>query len=99
MIEGFYGFLVKRFQNPQYPCDPKTGQINLPLSIDKELYHEARINRSSAFGRLTELTGAKLRFSDDYIDNLLKEPPYSKRHLDRIKRRKKKKARLKTNSE
>ncbi len=56
---------------PLYPVDKKTGKIELPEDIVAELKFLMLVGRKpEALKRVTELTGAGLRTSKDYIDGL-----------------------------
>ena len=57
---------------PAYPFDPKTNTIHLPPEIDKELKSLLQAgHKIAAVKRVTELTGAGLRISKDYVDDLM----------------------------
>jgi ribosomal protein L7/L12 len=57
--------------SPSYPYDKRTHTINLPPPIDQELRQLiATSNKVEAVKRVTQLTGASLRVSKDYIDRL-----------------------------
>ena len=58
---------------PLYPYDTQTNTIHLPPDVEKELRYLAVVgNKVQAVKRVTELTGAGLRLSKDYVDNLIK---------------------------
>lgn len=57
--------------NPLFPYDAKTKTIRLPRNIEEELRHLVLTgNKVEAVKLVTELTGAGLRVSKDYVDNL-----------------------------
>jgi len=59
---------------PLFPYDAKTNTIRLPQSIEEELRRLVLIGKKvEAVKRITELTGAGLRVSKDYVDNLAKQ--------------------------
>lgn len=79
ILRAFLGLLDKVFMLtreksiPLYPCDENTNTINLPLEIEKELLHLVSTrNKIEAVRKVTRLTGAGLRVSKDYVDNLAK---------------------------
>jgi hypothetical protein len=56
---------------PLYPVNKKTGEIELPDDIIADLKFLMLVGRKpEALKRVTELTGASLRISKDYIDGL-----------------------------
>jgi hypothetical protein len=56
---------------PLYPFDKKTGKIELPEDIIADLKFFLLVgNKPAAVKRVAELTGAGLRVSKDYVDNL-----------------------------
>lgn len=59
---------------PLFPYDPKTDTIRLPQSIEEELRRLVLTgSKVEAIKHVTELTGAGLRVSKDYVDNLAKQ--------------------------
>lgn len=77
-FEVFLWSLDKLFQitrkrvEPTYPYDRKTRKIILPKNIENEIYQMAiKADKPKAVKKVTELTGAGLRISKDYVDNLL----------------------------
>ena len=59
---------------PLYPYDPKTNAIQLPQNAEQELRLLVLTgNKVEAVKRVTELTGAGLRVSKDYVDNLARK--------------------------
>jgi hypothetical protein len=59
---------------PRFPYDAKTDMICLPPNIEEELRHLVLTGKKvEAFKRVTELTGAGLRVSKDYVDSLAKQ--------------------------
>jgi hypothetical protein len=70
--EAFATFRTK--VKPRFPYDVKTKVIRLPHTIEEELRHLVLTgNKFEAFKRVTELTGAGLRVSKDYVDNLAQQ--------------------------
>ncbi len=64
---------VRKPVTPLYPYNPKTGAIYLPPDVEQELRLLASAgNKAEAVKRVTQLTGAGLRESKDYVDNLIK---------------------------
>ena len=56
---------------PLYPVNKKTGKIELPDDVVADLKFLILVGRKpEALKRVTELTGAGLRVSKDYIDSL-----------------------------
>lgn len=56
---------------PKYPYDEETNTIDLPEEIDEELRDLLREgNKPADVKRVTRLTGAGLRLSKDYVDDL-----------------------------
>ncbi len=63
---------VRKEVTPLYPYDAKTNTIHLPQGIEEELRLLVLMgNKVEAVKRVTQLTGAGLRVSKDYIDNLV----------------------------
>ena len=63
--------IVRKRSIPPYPYDKPTKTIFLPTNIEKELRHLVLTgNKVEAVKRVTRLTGAGLRVSKDYVDNL-----------------------------
>lgn len=59
---------------PVYPFDPKTNTIHLPPEIDKELKSLLQASdKIAAVKRVADLTGAGLRMSKDYVDDLIEK--------------------------
>jgi len=57
---------------PLYPYDKETNTITLPSEIEKELQRMVRGGKKpEAVKRVTQLTGAGLRVSKDYVDGLV----------------------------
>jgi ribosomal protein L7/L12 len=76
-IDAFLTNLDEVFQKtrkktvPLYPYNKQTNTITLPPEIDKDLRSLIFMgNKIEAVKRVTELTGAGLRVSKDYVDNL-----------------------------
>jgi hypothetical protein len=58
---------------PLYPYNQATGLIKLPVKIDKELRDLVTAGKKpEAVKRVSQLTGAGLRLSKDYVDSLVK---------------------------
>ena len=56
---------------PPFPYDKRSGRINLPAKVERELRQLVSAgDRIEAIKRVTRLTGAGLRISKDYVDNL-----------------------------
>jgi ribosomal protein L7/L12 len=56
---------------PLYPFDKKTGKIELPEDVIADLKFFLLVgNKPAAVKRVAELTGAGLRMSKDYVDDL-----------------------------
>ena len=56
---------------PLYPYDPQSKTIRMPREIERELRRlVAAGNKVEAVKRVTRLTGAGLRVSKDYVDDL-----------------------------
>jgi ribosomal protein L7/L12 len=59
---------------PLYPYDKKTNTIHLPDKIVADLkFLLLAGNKPAAVKRVAELTGAGLRMSKDYVDNLIRQ--------------------------
>ena len=59
---------------PLYPYNKKTGKIELPEDVIADLKFFLLVgNKPAAVKRVLELTGAGLRMSKDYVDNLQKD--------------------------
>ncbi len=57
---------------PKYPYDRKTDTIQLPPEIVEDLkFTLLKGNKVAVVKRVAELTGAGLRLSKDYVDELL----------------------------
>ncbi len=77
-FEAFLWSLDKLFEvirkkvEPTYPYDKETKQIRLPNNIENEIYQMAlKEDKPKVVKKVTELTGAGLKVSKDYVDNLL----------------------------
>lgn len=73
-------FLEKAFELtrkkvvPVYPYNKRTNTIHLPKEVDDELLEIYRqVSKPEAVKRVTELTGAGLRLSKDYVDELIRK--------------------------
>ncbi len=59
---------------PVYPYDAKTNTIRLPSDIQNELRRLVLAGKKAeAVKRVTELTGAGLRVSKDYVDSFVEQ--------------------------
>ena len=59
---------------PLFPYDAQTDVIQLPHDIEVELRYLVVAGKGvEAVKRVTELTGAGLRVSKDYVDSLVKQ--------------------------
>jgi ribosomal protein L7/L12 len=87
VMKDFLKYLEERFEQerepivPVYPYDKETNTISLPPKINKKLKRLIlKGNKVEAVKQVTKLTGAGLRLSKDYVDDLAKnQPPKSKR--------------------
>jgi len=71
MLEEAFAKFRKKVK-PPFPYDAKTQVIRLPHTIEAELRHLILTGKKvEAFRRVTELTGAGLRVSKDYVDSLV----------------------------
>ena len=71
MLEEVFAKFRKKVK-PPFPYDAKTQVIRLPHTIEAELRHLILTGKKvEAFRRVTELTGAGLRVSKDYVDSLV----------------------------
>jgi hypothetical protein len=77
-VEVFLWSLDKLFEltrkrvEPTYPYDKQTKRIQLPHDIANEIYQLAlKEAKPKAVKKVAELTGAGLRVSKDYVDELL----------------------------
>ena len=71
MLEEAFAKFRKKAK-PPFPYDAKTDVICLPPNIEEELRHLVLTGKKvEAFRLVTELTGAGLRVSKDYVDNLV----------------------------
>ena len=78
IFRGFLWGLDKLYQatrkriEPKYPYDESTSTITLPKNIEKEIYWMAvQEGKPKAVKNVTELTGATLRISKNYVDYIL----------------------------
>jgi hypothetical protein len=63
---------VRKPVNPPYPCNEKPNTIALPADLEQELRQlVVDGNKAEAVKRVTQLTGAGLRVSKDYVDGLV----------------------------
>jgi len=59
--------------NPSYPYDRCTNTISLPPEIEKEIKRLILTGeKPKALKEVANLTGASLRISKDYVDNLVR---------------------------
>ena len=73
MLEEAFAKYRKKVK-PLFPYDAKTEVIRLPHNIEEELRRLILTgNPVEAVKRVTELTGAGLRVSKDYVDSLAKQ--------------------------
>jgi hypothetical protein len=73
ILEAAFAKYRKKIK-PLFPYDAKTGVIRLPPNIEEELRHGVLTGKLvEAVKRVTELTGAGLRVSKDYVDSLVKQ--------------------------
>ena len=73
MLEEAFAKYRKRVE-PLFPYDRQSNTIQLPANIEEEIgYLVLRGDKVQAIKRVTELTGAGLRVSKDYVDNLVKK--------------------------
>lgn len=71
LLDKLFEITRKRVE-PTYPYNRETRKINLPKNIENEIYQMAiKLDKQKAIKKVTELTGAGLRVSKDYVDNLL----------------------------
>ena len=77
-IQGFLEWLDEEFQsrhnnpNPPYPYNRETKIIKLPIEVEEEIVALLRRGlKVEAVKRVTKLTGAGLRISKDYVDDML----------------------------
>jgi len=71
MLEEAFAKFRKKVK-PPFPYDAKTQVIRLPHTIEEELRHLILTGKKvEAFRLVTELTGAGLRVSKDYVDSLV----------------------------
>jgi hypothetical protein len=66
--------LTRKRVEPTYPYDKQTQRIQLPNAIANEIYQLAlKEAKPKAVKKVAELTGAGLRVSKDYVDELLRQ--------------------------
>ena len=71
-LDTLYQLKKEQSQKPPYPYDEKRGIIRIPRSVEEELKQLARNgNKPQAIKKVSELTGASLIISKDYIDTYL----------------------------
>jgi|RhiMetdeSRZDD1v2_1073273.scaffolds.fasta_scaffold404739_2 ribosomal protein L7/L12 len=71
MLEKAFAKYRKKVK-PRFPYDAQTNVIHLPDDIEAELRHLVLAGQGvEAVKRVTELTGAGLRVSKDYVDSLV----------------------------
>ncbi|MBI3943192.1 MAG: hypothetical protein HY326_09285 [Chloroflexi bacterium] len=64
--------LTREKSNPPFPYDQSTKTITLPKTQEKEILRLAATGKKAeAVKKVTKLTGAGLRVSKDYVDNLV----------------------------
>lgn len=76
-VQDFLEVLDNEFQaqqknpHPPYPYDRETKTIDLPKEVEEELLALLRDgSKVEAVKRVTKLTGAGLRISKDYVDEM-----------------------------
>lgn len=63
--------MTGRASTPPFPYDKNTEKIILPENIERELLQIVLAgNKPKAVQKVVELTGAGLKVSKDYVDNL-----------------------------
>ena len=61
----------RKTHSPLYPYDKRTNTISLPPEVKQEIQHLVmQGRRPEALKKVANLTGASLRISKDYIDDL-----------------------------
>jgi hypothetical protein len=64
--------ITRKRVEPTYPYDRETRKVILPKNIENEIYQMAiKLGKPKAIKKVAELTGAGLRVSKNYVDNLL----------------------------
>ena len=72
VLEKVFALLRKKAVSP-YPYNESTHTISLPAQIERELRRLVSTgNKVEAMKRVISLTGAGLRVSKDYVDQLAK---------------------------
>ncbi len=85
ILDKLFRITRKRVE-PMYPCDKKTRKINLPKNIENEIYQTAKKgDKPIAIKKVIELTGAGLRISAEYVDNLLIKGKGAKRGRSKLR--------------
>jgi hypothetical protein len=77
--------LARKKVVPLYPYDKRTKVIPLPKEVERQLRRlVADGNKVEVVRQVTRLTGAGLRVSKDYVDNLVRKDRggTNKRHRD-----------------
>ncbi len=70
VLETIFALIRKKGVYP-FPYNKMTNTITLPVQIDKELHGLIAVGKHvEAVQRVTRLTGAGLRVSKDYVDQL-----------------------------
>jgi ribosomal protein L7/L12 len=76
-MKDLLAFLEEKFEQvrepviPLYPYDKQTNKISLPPKIEKKLKRLVlKGEKVEAVKQVTQLTGAGLRVSKDYVDSL-----------------------------
>jgi ribosomal protein L7/L12 len=73
MLEKAFAKYRKKVK-PRFPYDAQTDAIHLPPDIEVELRYLVVTGKGvEAVKRVTELTGAGLRVSKDYVDSLARQ--------------------------
>ena len=72
VLEHVFALLRKKAVYP-FPYNAKTNTVNLPIQIERELRRLVSSGKKvEAMKRVISLTGAGLRVSKDYVDQLAK---------------------------
>lgn len=73
---------------PPYPYDKRTNTISLPPEIEKEIKRLILTEgKPRALKEVVNLTGASLRISKDYVDDLVRTQSIPRRSYPKRKRR------------
>jgi hypothetical protein len=70
LLDKFYQ-AKRKSHTPPYPYDKHSNMISLPPEVKQEIQHLVmQGRRPEALKKVANLTGASLRISKDYIDDL-----------------------------